>query len=597
MKHLSLLMCAAFLAIAAPVQQARADVSVSVEFFFDALSPYGDWIYADNYGYVWQPPQANIPEWSPYTDGYWAYTDAGWTWISNEPFGWATYHYGRWTRMYGRWVWVPGNEWAPAWVSWRQADDCVGWAPLPPEARWSVSIGFSRWTDSYYDVGPGCYSFVPFHAFGTRTSLRQFIFERSRNAVFVDRSVNITNITYQQNVVNNIFVGGPDPARIDRFSPTPVRRLTLRRDEDTFRRDWLDNPGAPRRDFRSLSRIDRDQLVVAAPSIRRDERPVLPPVVRERFERPEIDRGWRGIGDAGLAERLRSRQRDELAQTRPDRLPEKAPVLVTSKLPPPALGRPLRVDERRGGPGGPPPGRDAEEVRKATPMPPAVRPPEVTRPSSPPRVIDQPPSLPGGDRRPGLPGMPGFPPGARLPESPVTRSVPWRVPGYDSGRRGGAPTMPTPPRVTLPEPPKTRPVPTPESRPPGRPTMPQTREAPAIKPPAMPSRPSAPVVRPPTLTPPRSAPPVVKPPATVRPSMPERRVEPPATRMRPAGLPTPRPQAPPQTRSAPPPAARPAPVIKPPPAAAPRMAPPQARPPAAAPQRPGGPRNEERRQR
>src|SRR2546423_9736807 len=30
---------------------------------------------------------------------------------------------------------VPGDEWAPAWVSWRSSKDYVGWAPLPPEAR------------------------------------------------------------------------------------------------------------------------------------------------------------------------------------------------------------------------------------------------------------------------------------------------------------------------------------------------------------------------------------------------------------------------------------------------------------------------------
>ena len=31
------------------------------------------------------------------------------------------------------WMWIPGNEWAPAWVDWRRGDEDVGWAPLPPE--------------------------------------------------------------------------------------------------------------------------------------------------------------------------------------------------------------------------------------------------------------------------------------------------------------------------------------------------------------------------------------------------------------------------------------------------------------------------------
>jgi len=28
---------------------------------------------------------------------------------------------------------VPGNEWSPAWVSWRQGDEVIGWAPMPPD--------------------------------------------------------------------------------------------------------------------------------------------------------------------------------------------------------------------------------------------------------------------------------------------------------------------------------------------------------------------------------------------------------------------------------------------------------------------------------
>ena len=87
--------------------------------FYRKLEPYGDWIETGDYGYVWQPREAERSErWRPYTNGHWVYTDAGWTWVSDERFGWATCHYGRWARMRGiGWVWVPGDEWAPAWVS------------------------------------------------------------------------------------------------------------------------------------------------------------------------------------------------------------------------------------------------------------------------------------------------------------------------------------------------------------------------------------------------------------------------------------------------------------------------------------------------
>src|SRR4029077_14546805 len=82
---------------ASALQQARADVSV--DYFYDNLSS-GNWIEVQGYGYGWQPDLAvNYTNWRPYADGYWAYTDDGWTWISYEDFGWATYHYGRWANL------------------------------------------------------------------------------------------------------------------------------------------------------------------------------------------------------------------------------------------------------------------------------------------------------------------------------------------------------------------------------------------------------------------------------------------------------------------------------------------------------------------
>jgi len=129
--------------------------TASYDTFYNQLDRYGDWRETSDYGYVWQPRQAQSRTWRPYTDGHWVYTDVGWTWVSQEPFGWATYHYGRWTRLRNiGWVWVPGDEWAPAWVSWRKSNDYVGWAPLPPEARFDRGTGIHNWSDSYYDVGP-----------------------------------------------------------------------------------------------------------------------------------------------------------------------------------------------------------------------------------------------------------------------------------------------------------------------------------------------------------------------------------------------------------------------------------------------------------
>src|SRR5207245_3465586 len=59
--------------------------------FYTKLEPHGAWFETSDYGYVWQPRQAESSRaWRPYTNGRWVYTDVGWTWISEEPFGWAT---------------------------------------------------------------------------------------------------------------------------------------------------------------------------------------------------------------------------------------------------------------------------------------------------------------------------------------------------------------------------------------------------------------------------------------------------------------------------------------------------------------------------
>jgi hypothetical protein len=112
---------------------AAAQVYVDIDYFYDELDPYGEWVWHPRYGYVWLPGAVR-EDWRPYTMGHWIYTDQyGWYWDSYEPFAWAVYHYGRWgyDPGYG-WFWVPGDSWAPAWVVWRYSDEYVGWSPIGP---------------------------------------------------------------------------------------------------------------------------------------------------------------------------------------------------------------------------------------------------------------------------------------------------------------------------------------------------------------------------------------------------------------------------------------------------------------------------------
>ena len=121
----------------------------SYQSFYDDLSPYGQWINDPRYGYVWLPDVG--PDFRPYaTNGHWVYTDEGWTWASDYTWGWATFHYGRWFFQDGYgWMWVPGNEYAPAWVTWRNSDEYYGWAPMGPGVGFDMAYGGAYMPPSY----------------------------------------------------------------------------------------------------------------------------------------------------------------------------------------------------------------------------------------------------------------------------------------------------------------------------------------------------------------------------------------------------------------------------------------------------------------
>lgn len=265
--------------------------------FYTKLEPHGDWRETSDYGYVWQPREAQSRNWRPYTNGHWVYTDVGWTWVSEEPFGWATYHYGRWTRLRNiGWVWVPGDEWAPAWVSWRKSDDYVGWAPLPPEARFDRRSGIHNWSDSYYDVGPDQYSFVATREFGGERMQRSVV-PSERNITIINQTTNVTNITYSNTTVVN---QGPNYDELRTRTQQPIQRLRLEREVNINI-----NVGEPRPVVRG------EVLFIPAPLIARGQAVERPRAVKETVAHVEIDRGWEGITDRQAVEKTRAKMKSE----------------------------------------------------------------------------------------------------------------------------------------------------------------------------------------------------------------------------------------------------------------------------------------------
>jgi hypothetical protein len=111
---------------------------------YDDLDDNGTWRNVSGYGDVWTPSHV-AAGWTPYRDGHWAWVEPwGWTWVDDQPWGFAVTHYGRWANMGGNWGWIPGPVrerpvYAPALVAFvggaallGAAGGGVAWFPLGP---------------------------------------------------------------------------------------------------------------------------------------------------------------------------------------------------------------------------------------------------------------------------------------------------------------------------------------------------------------------------------------------------------------------------------------------------------------------------------
>ncbi len=274
-----------------PATEEQGDTG-AYETFYSALADQGEWIETPDYGYVFQPAVRD-PQWAPYSNGHWVYTDAGWTWVSNEPWGWATYHYGRWANIEGTgWVWVPGKRWAPAWVSWRHGGGYCGWAPLPPESA-HVDVRIGNDCDVTFKIGAGCYNFIP-QKFMGEPDYRPHYVNHGNNVTIVQQTKNITNITINKTVINNyqvnagtinnvstvnnfhqVTVRGPSLQEISAASRAPIQHVTL----------------APSNQ-RGPAVVHGSTLAVFAPNLPRNAgHPAQPPVAAQRINQVTVNRG------------------------------------------------------------------------------------------------------------------------------------------------------------------------------------------------------------------------------------------------------------------------------------------------------------------
>ncbi len=233
--------------------QSTSDYSAQGVYNLDDLNAYGDWVYINPYGEVWQPFVND--GWMPFDYGHWAFANGNWTWISYEPFGWIVYHYGSWydDPFYG-WVWIPGDgAWSPANVIWTHYGDYIGWAPLPPRG---VEYGrpWDKDKERYWHV-------VRMNDF-TKEDIHDF---------------RVMHPLGNENDRRDIMSRPPDRNLVEKYTAKPVPELNI--PHETVR--------LPEREFHkmNLPPMEHQRVEQHFPRIRRE---VLVP--REEFHQHQIER-------------------------------------------------------------------------------------------------------------------------------------------------------------------------------------------------------------------------------------------------------------------------------------------------------------------
>lgn len=104
-----------------------------IEFAEKYSHPHGEWLWDDLFGYVWRPYTNDYYPWGiwrPYFFGQWRLLNEQLFWVPQENWGWVPYHLGvwMWNKKKG-WLWIPGDAFAPAWVSWSYFRGFLAWRP------------------------------------------------------------------------------------------------------------------------------------------------------------------------------------------------------------------------------------------------------------------------------------------------------------------------------------------------------------------------------------------------------------------------------------------------------------------------------------
>ncbi|MGA8869769.1 MAG: DUF6600 domain-containing protein [Candidatus Acidiferrales bacterium] len=190
---------------------------------YNDLDDYGTWSNDPEYGAVWIPRDVDA-DWAPYHDGHWVYIAPwGWTWVEDEPWGFAPFHYGRWAVIGGRWGWVPGPV----------AVVAVG-GPIVRPMYAPALVGFVGGGGFSLSIAIGGGAGVAWFPLGPRDvwvpSYRCSPVYVQHVNVYNTRVVNVTQVT---TVYNRVYVNH-DRAEFNRYTYANNVRAVTAVDHDTF---------------------------------------------------------------------------------------------------------------------------------------------------------------------------------------------------------------------------------------------------------------------------------------------------------------------------------------------------------------------------
>ena len=436
---------------------------------YEDLDDYGDWRDDSNYGHVWFPTRVSAG-WVPYREGHWDWISPwGWTWVDDASWGYAPFHYGRWVTVGGRWGWVAGPVnvvpvYAPALVVFLGFGGIgfggnVGWFPLGPREVYVPSYYVSRGYMNRVNI--------------SNTTVNNITITNVYNTTIVNKSTNITNVTYVNKNVAGAVTAVPQHAFVN---AQPVARVAVA----VNAREMASGPVssratvAPSRESVLGSRANSAGHVAAPPPAVASRQVIAkapPPPPPVPFARQQ---------QALAAHPGEPLARHEVQTLRPANTPAVQPMV---KLAPP--GKPATPNMGRPGnqPGNPPnagrPGQPAntppanrpgnqpapsERPGATNPAQPNTR-PEPSRPTAPPARNDRPPSA-----QPNTRPEPSRP----EPNQPAPNARP------EPNRPEPAPPAQTPPpserpRQRTPPPAKTGPAPR-QQRPQPKPLTPEEKK-------------------------------------------------------------------------------------------------------------------------